>query len=84
MCYVFAGSSNLVRFAVNNCRRKRLLRPPRIDRDDAALTVDALQELRNCRDFIRLLRTSDLPQRQAEFAGPDADGMQSAQTFAAS
>ena len=72
---------HVVRSPVNNVFRDRSLCSHRINRDDRSANVHQLQQLGNCRDFVRFLIGGYLPQAEAEFAGPDADRMQRAQAF---
>jgi hypothetical protein len=74
---------HIVRLALDDLPRDRLLGPHGIDRDDGALDVHQPQQFGDGRDLIRFLGAGDLPQRQAELAGPDADRMQGAQAVLA-
>src|SRR6516164_708774 len=74
---------NIVRSARHDLLRNRLLRAHRVDRDDRALDVYQPQKLGNGCDFVRLLLTRDLSERQPEFAGPHRDAVQSPQRLAA-
>src|SRR3954464_7631631 len=53
-----------------------LLAAHRIQRHDAALQVQGLQQLRDRRDLVRLTVDCALAERQSVFAGPGADPVQ--------
>src|SRR4051812_42219980 len=60
-----------------------LLAAHRIQRHDAALQVQGLQQLRDRRDLVRLAVDRALAQRQSLFAGPGADHVQRPKIVAA-
>src|SRR4051794_27962005 len=60
-----------------------LLASHRIQRHNAALQVQGLQQLRDCDDLIRLAVDRALAQRQPLFAGPGADHVQGPMIVAA-
>src|SRR5260221_6014844 len=52
-----------------------------VDRDDRALHVHQLQDLRNCRDFVRFLVGGHLCQRDSILTGPNGDGVERSQAL---
>ena len=72
---------NIVRATIDDLLRNRFLSAHGVDRDDRALHVHQLQDLRNCRDFVRFLVGGNLCQRDSILTGPNGDGVERSQTF---